>query len=78
MELIPKCTKTRLHQCRIKKLASLTSRSRGEGHGRGSWGMAERGGGRQLESPTHQFRLKSCTASSPGYNDFPPDLGVLE
>jgi len=50
----------------FKKLTSLTSALRGERHGRGSWGMAERGGGRpvggrQLESPTHQFRLKSCT-----------------
>jgi len=43
IELISKCAKTRLHQCRIlKKLASLTSASRGRRAWEGAAGEWQR------------------------------------
>jgi len=58
VELISKCAKTRLHQCRIKKTDIPDLRFKGEKGMEGAGGMEERGGGmpvggRQLESPTH-------------------------
>jgi len=68
IELISKCAKTRLHQCRIKNWHPGPLLQRGEGRGRGRGNGRERGreteGGRQLESHTN-FGLKVAPHSSP-------------
>jgi len=65
IELISKCAKTRLHQCRIKNWHPGPLLQRGEGRRRGRGNGKERGreaGRWKATGITHQFRLKSCTA----------------